>query len=88
MKGEGIVGQPQVVVGALIVADVTGKFTALDPESGKPLGKEYAVKASVAPVATPVSFGEEDALVPLSDGTMLLLPVKSLCAAPAEPPKK
>jgi outer membrane protein assembly factor BamB len=83
-KGQAIVGQPQLFDKTLIVADVSGKFVAIDSSTGQPVGKEYAVEASVAPVATPTPFGNENAVVPLSDGTMLLLSLKSLRDNPAE----
>jgi outer membrane protein assembly factor BamB len=77
-KGQGIVGHPQLFDKTLIVADVSGKFFAIDSTTGKQVGKEYALEASVAPVATPAPFGNENAVAPLSDGTVLLLPLKEL----------
>jgi hypothetical protein len=36
------------------------------------------LRASVAPVASPVGFGPDRAFVPLSDGTVLLLSLRHL----------
>lgn len=76
--GEAIVGQPQVVQGLVIVADESGRFVGLDPESGKELGQGYTLRASVAPAASPVSFGLGRAFAPLTDGTVLLLSLGKL----------
>jgi hypothetical protein len=71
----GIVGQPQLVGDLLLVADLSGRFVALDPATGQPRGRGYTLQAGAAPTATPVAFGPEHAFVPLSDGTIFLLPL-------------
>jgi predicted Zn finger-like uncharacterized protein len=76
--GEGIVGRPNLIDGSLIVADVSGRFVALDPATGKVRGPGYALKGSVAPAAAPVAFGPGRAFAPLSDGTVLLLSLSQL----------
>jgi outer membrane protein assembly factor BamB len=76
--GEGIVGQPQLAEGLVLVADVSGRFVGLDPATGQVRGPGYALKASVAPAATPVGFGPGHAFAPLTDGTVLLLPLHHL----------
>jgi hypothetical protein len=76
--GDGIVGQPQQVGDMIVVADVSGRLVGLDPASGKPRTKGYKLKASAAPAGTPVAFGAEQAFVPLTDGTVLLLPLQEL----------
>jgi hypothetical protein len=73
VAGEGIVGQPQLVDGLVVVADVAGHFVALNPANGEPVGPGYTLRASVAPAATPAPFGEGRALVPLTDGTFFIL---------------
>jgi hypothetical protein len=73
-----IVGAPLLVDGMLVVADVSGQFQAFDPQNGKGLGAGYMLKANVAPDAAPVPFGPGRLLVPLNDGTLLLLPLASL----------
>ncbi len=72
---QGIVGQPQLVGDSLLVADLSGRIVSLDPVTGRPRGPVYTLQASAAPAATPVAFGPDQALVPLSDGTIFLLPL-------------
>jgi hypothetical protein len=88
VTGDGIVGEPQLVNQLLIVADLSGKFIAINPETGKPSGKEYQLAAGAAPVATPVAFGSAEALLPLTDGTVFALPLKPFSSAAAEGPKQ
>jgi hypothetical protein len=77
-----IVGEPDRMDGALIVADVAGQFTALDPANGRPIGTPVTLKANVAPAAAPVRFGAEQAFVILTDGSMVVLPVAKLRDSP------
>jgi outer membrane protein assembly factor BamB len=78
-KGDGIIGQPQVAEGMVVVADQSGLYVGLDPVTGKPLQEEgYRLRGSVAPVASPVSFGQGRLLAPLSDGTVMLLAAERL----------
>ena len=76
--GEGIVGQPQVIDNLVVVADQAGSFVGLDPATGKPRGKSYTLKASVAPAAAPQAFGVNRALVSLTDGTLIILSLDRL----------
>jgi hypothetical protein len=79
-----IVGEPPLIEGALIVADVQGQFRALDPQTGRERGAGYTLRANVAPAAAPLAFGADRLFVPLSDGTILLLPLHLLAAPAAE----
>jgi hypothetical protein len=72
-SGSAIVGRPQVVEGLLVVADQSGRYLALDPAKGTPVGPGYQLRGSLAPAASPVAFGARRLLAPLSDGTALLL---------------
>lgn len=76
--GDGIVGQPQLVGGVVLVADLSGRFFALDPKTGKAIGKEHRLQSGTAPAATPAAFGDKHAFVPLTDGTVYLLPLDAL----------
>jgi outer membrane protein assembly factor BamB len=76
--GEAILGQPQVVDGMVLVADVTGRFVGLDPATGLPRGPGYQLRASVGPAAAPAGFNPGRAFAPLTDGTVLLLPLHYL----------
>lgn len=77
-QGESIVGQPQLMEAMVVVADMGGRFVALDPASGKPRGRGQTLTGSVAPAAAPVPFGPGRAFAPLTDGTVLLLSLKGL----------
>jgi hypothetical protein len=68
-----IVGEPQLINGALIVADESGQIQALDPATGEPLGLGYTIRAAVAPAAAPMPYGADQLFVPLTDGTVMLL---------------
>jgi outer membrane protein assembly factor BamB len=76
-----IVGAPPLVDGVLVVADVQGQFRALDPATGNARGPGYTLRANVAASAAPVAFGPGRLFVPLSDGTILLLPLSELLAS-------
>jgi outer membrane protein assembly factor BamB len=76
--GEGIIGQPQVAEGMVLVADVSGRFVGRDPVTGLPRGTGYQLRASVGPAAAPVGFGADRAFAPLTDATVLLLPLRPL----------
>jgi hypothetical protein len=78
--GEGIVGEPQLVDGILVVADESGKYVGIDPSTGKPVGEGYTLQANAAPAAAPVPFGPRRAFAPLTDGTVLLLSLDRLYA--------
>lgn len=75
---EAIVGQPHLAGGQIVVADRAGLFVGLDPATGKPRGPGYHLKGSVSPAAAPIPFGADRVFAPLTDGVILLLPVKSL----------
>jgi len=73
-----IVGEPQIVEGVLLVADVSGRFVGLDPGTGKELGPGFRLVGSVGPSAAPVGYGAGMTFAPLSDGTVLPLPLQSV----------
>jgi outer membrane protein assembly factor BamB len=77
-QAEGIVGQPQLVGELVVVADLSGRFVGLDPANGKVRGSSYTLKVAAAPAATPVPYGPDTAFVPLTDGTVVLLPMRQL----------
>jgi outer membrane protein assembly factor BamB len=76
--GEGIIGQPQVADGMVLVADVTGRFVGLDPATGRARGPGYQLRASTGPAAAPAGFSPGRAFAPLTDATVLLLPLHHL----------
>jgi outer membrane protein assembly factor BamB len=77
-QGREIVGQPELVEGVLVVAEESGRYVALDPQTGQPKGPGYLLKGSVAPAASPVAFGANRLFAPLSDGTVLMLSLNQL----------
>jgi outer membrane protein assembly factor BamB len=76
--GEGIVGRPQLADGLVLVADVSGRFVALDPLTGRARGPGYQLRGSVGPAAAPVGFGSGRAFAPMTDGTVLFVPLHHL----------
>jgi hypothetical protein len=73
-----LVGEPQLVDGCLVLADMSGKFVGLDLATGKATGKSYTLKANVAPSAAPIAFGKNRLFAPLTDGTVLWLSMAQL----------
>ena len=73
-----VIGQPELVDGLLVVADLQGNIVALDPADGRPAGTGYRLQSNQAPAATPVPFGAGRLFVPLMDGTVLLVPLEKL----------
>ncbi|HEV3079083.1 MAG TPA: hypothetical protein VGY66_04865, partial [Gemmataceae bacterium] len=65
--------------------NLSGRFLALNPETGQPRGGAYTLKARAAPVATPVAYGKDEAFVPLTDGTVFILPLRHLRESAALP---
>jgi hypothetical protein len=81
-----IVGEPPLIDGVVVVADVQGELRALDPATGDVRGTSYTLRAHVAPDAAPVAFGKGRLFVPLCDGTIMLLPLQALTDAGGEQP--
>jgi hypothetical protein len=75
-QGAAIVGQPRLVGDSILVADESGRVVTLDPVRGAPLGNPSDVPPGTSPAAAPVAFGPDNAFVPLTDGTVLLLPLR------------
>lgn len=74
--GDGLIGGPQPLVDRLVVADQSGRFFLLDVGTGKPiLPAGYQHPAAVSLTTVPVPFGHGRLFAPMSDGTVLLLPV-------------
>ena len=73
-----IVGQPEVIDGLIVLAEESGVYKALDPQTGKAVGPGYELKGSIVPAASPVSFGPDRLFAPLSDGTVMMLSLKQL----------
>jgi outer membrane protein assembly factor BamB len=76
--GAALVGRPALVGDQLVLADLDGRFVALDLAKGSPRGEGYKLVANVAPAASPVPFGPNRLFAPLTDGTVLLLSLERL----------
>ena len=76
--GDGIESPPRLVEGKLVVADLAGRFMALGPATGKPAGGGYQFPAEAAPSSAVTAFGAGRLFAPLTDGTVLLLPIAEL----------
>lgn len=75
---EGIVGQPGIVGDFVVVADQSGRYICLDPLSGKEQPRSgHTIRTGAGPAGMPVAYGKNHVLAPLTDGTMLLLPLAS-----------
>ena len=70
-----IIGQPQLADDRVVLADQSGRYTALEPHTGKSAGQGFALRGSIAPATAPISFGPGRLFAPLSDGTVLMLPI-------------
>ncbi len=70
---ETIVGRPRRHGDRIWVATDVGRLLPLDPAKGQLLEKIPALQGSIAPATTPVPVGK-NLLLPLSDGTLRLLP--------------
>ncbi len=68
-----IVGRPQLVDGVIMLADLRGRLTAIDPQTGKPRGPSYSLPNGLAPSSAPMAFGPTRLFVPLTDGTAVLV---------------
>lgn len=72
-KDEAILDQPQLIEDFLVMALQSGRYVAVDPNTGQPKGAGYTLRTSAAPAAAPTPFGSGRMFAPLSDGTALLL---------------
>ncbi|HEV3238046.1 MAG TPA: hypothetical protein VGZ25_13740, partial [Gemmataceae bacterium] len=77
-----LVGEPRVVDNSVLIADQSGLIKALDLKNGKPRNAGYRLRTASGPAASPVPFGPGRALVPLTDGTLVLLPLEKLGEVP------
>jgi hypothetical protein len=77
--GDGIESPPRLIGGKLVVADLAGRYMALDPATGKPLGRGFQFPAEAAPASAVVPFGPGRLFAPLTDGTVLLSTMAELC---------
>jgi outer membrane protein assembly factor BamB len=75
--GHGIESPPRLIDGKLVVADLAGRLTAIDPATGKPVGGGYQITAEAAPSAI-TAYGAGRLFAPLTDGTVLVLPIAEL----------
>jgi outer membrane protein assembly factor BamB len=72
-----LVGAPQLVGDLVVIADVAGQFLGLDATTGRLRGS-YVLRAQVTAAVAPVPIGADRLFAPLTDGTVLLIPLKHL----------
>jgi hypothetical protein len=79
-KGDGIEAKPRVIGDLLILADLSGRFEAIEIATGRSTGGVYPVQAALpaAPAAAPIQFGPDHLFAPMSDGTVLIIPMDAL----------
>jgi outer membrane protein assembly factor BamB len=73
-EGQDLIGEPQQRDDRLLVTELAGVFTWLDPEKGTVRGRQK-LSTRVAPTTAAVFLDAERALAPLSDGTIVVLTV-------------
>lgn len=83
-----IVGEPNVVDGVIVIADLSGRIQVLDAKTGQPVGAGYTLKANAPPAAAPIAFRPGRIFVPLMDGTVILLPLESRHESIPDPKKQ
>ena len=67
-----ICGQPMLIDGALLIVDESGQLTAINLGDGHAKWR-YALPVGAVPTAAAVPFGPGRFLVPLDDGTVLVV---------------
>ena len=78
-KGDGIASAPRRRGDVLILADLAGRFEAINATTGASAGPSYpAGSLPAAAAAAPAEFGPDRLFAPLSDGTVLLIPLDKL----------
>ncbi len=73
-----VVGAPLLIDGMVVTANLAGQVLGLDLDNGQPCGHGCMLTHNVAPAAGPVRLAPGRLFLPLTDGTVLLLPVQSL----------
>ena len=76
LRREPIVGQPQRSGDRVLLAHLNGNLVSLDAEKGEMQGRGF--NAGIAPAAAPAVFGADRVLLPLTDGTVLVLPLAEI----------
>jgi hypothetical protein len=83
--GEPILGVPQILDdGRVVVTTGSGRYVALDSATGEAVSRGYALRAAVVPTAAAVPLRKAPGqsprrlLAPLSDGSVLPLPIEWL----------
>lgn len=71
----GIVGQPQAIGDLLLIPELSGRFTWLNLKTGEPVGQPMQLVGSLVPASGAVPLGAGLSFAPLSDGTVMLVPL-------------
>jgi len=80
VNGDGVATRPLQIGEALVLADVSGRYLALDAETGNRPAEPFPglTPLPAAPAAMPIEFGSDRLFAPLTDGTVLLIPTEAL----------
>jgi hypothetical protein len=70
-----ILGEPALVGDTLLVADNSCHIAGIGLRDGKERWKKVPLKVHVGPAAAAVPYGPNHMLIPLADGTLLVLPI-------------
>jgi hypothetical protein len=79
--GDGVLNRPLQIGNALVIGDASGRYIALDLETGSRLSDEPfpgLTALPAAPAAMPIECGPDRLFAPLTDGTVLLIPTSAL----------
>ncbi|MGF1582159.1 MAG: PQQ-binding-like beta-propeller repeat protein, partial [Gemmataceae bacterium] len=72
-----IVGEPELIDGKLVVADIAGRVVVLNTTNGKIVKEVETLVPTAAPLTTPVEWSDGWAFIPLTDGTAVWWPIGS-----------
>ncbi len=82
-----IVGEPQLIDGKLVVADIAGRVVVVNPKDGKVLKEVEALLPTASPLTTPVAWSPGWTFIPLTDGTAVWWPLDSKKQKKSKPEK-
>jgi outer membrane protein assembly factor BamB len=87
LKGDGLAGTPRRIGNVLILPDSSGRFEAVDAGSGVAAGASFPATGTLpaAPAGGAVEFGPGRLFGPLTDGTVLLVPLDALVSQGKNP---
>jgi hypothetical protein len=73
---EGLIGQPSILGDKLILTNRSGRVSEVNLQTGERIAAGWSLVGNVAPSSAPIPADEKHLLVPLTDGTLLLVPIQ------------